>query len=84
MAPDEAVVAEAMKKSVDYMLDILDSRERTIIQLFFGICTDRRHTLAEIGRTMGISRERVRQLKNRAISKLYETADGNTLLLFLG
>ena len=50
----------------------------------FGLGTDRRHTLAEIGRTMGISRERVRQLKNRAISKLYECADGNSLLLFLG
>lgn len=84
VAPDEAVVQEAMKKSVDVMLEILDHRERTIICLFFGIGTDRRHTLAEIGRTMGISRERVRQLKNRAISKLSETNDGSALLLFLG
>jgi len=81
--PDEAVVQTAMKRSVEGMLDILDMRERTIIQLFFGINTDRRHTLAEIGRTMGISRERVRQLKNRAISKLYEKSDSRNLLLYL-
>ncbi|NOQ21535.1 MAG: sigma-70 family RNA polymerase sigma factor [Candidatus Aegiribacteria sp.] len=81
--PDEAVVLTAMKRSVAGMLDILDQRERTIIQLFFGINTDRRHTLAEIGRTMGISRERVRQLKNRAISKLNDKTDSKNLLLYL-
>ncbi len=81
--PDEAVVQTAMKRSVAGMLDILDQRERTIIQLFFGINTDRRHTLAEIGRTMGISRERVRQLKNRAISKLNDKTDSKNLLLYL-
>ena len=81
--PDEAVVLSAMKRSVAGMLDILDQRERTIIQLFFGINTDRRHTLAEIGRTMGISRERVRQLKNRAISKLNDKSDSKNLLLYL-
>lgn len=81
--PDEAVVQSAMKRSVAGMLDILDQRERTIIQLFFGINTDRRHTLAEIGRTMGISRERVRQLKNRAISKLNDKSDSKNLLLYL-
>ncbi len=81
--PDEAVVQSAMKRSVSNMLEILDQRERTIIQLFFGINTDRRHTLAEIGRTMGISRERVRQLKNRAIAKLSEKSDSRSLLLYL-
>ncbi|MBN2587287.1 MAG: RNA polymerase sigma factor RpoD/SigA [Candidatus Fermentibacteraceae bacterium] len=81
--PDEAVVQTAMKRSVSGMLEILDQRERTIIQLFFGINTDRRHTLAEIGRTMGISRERVRQLKNRAISKLNDKSDSKNLLLYL-
>lgn len=81
--PDEAVVRSAMKRSVAGMLEILDQRERTIIQLFFGINTDRRHTLAEIGRTMGISRERVRQLKNRAISKLNDKTDSRSLLLYL-
>jgi RNA polymerase primary sigma factor len=83
VAPNEAVLHEALKRSVGDMLDILDHRERTIIQLFFGIHTDRRHTLAEIGRTMGISRERVRQLKNRAIVKLHECGESGSLLHFL-
>ncbi len=83
VTPNEAVLVDALKTSVDDMLAILDHRERTIIQLFFGIQTDRRHTLAEIGRTMGISRERVRQLKNRAITKLHESSDSGALLHFL-
>jgi RNA polymerase primary sigma factor len=58
-------------------------REKTIISLFFGLSTNRRHTLAEIGRTMGISRERVRQLKNRAIDKLQEFADTEKVLMYL-
>lgn len=84
IAPEEAVVDMAMRGGVESILSILDQRERTIICLFFGIGTDRRHTLAEIGRTMGISRERVRQLKNRAISKLHDSKESSSLLLYLG
>ena len=83
VAPEEEVVSQAMRSSIQTILGILDQRERTIIKLFFGIGTDRRHTLAEIGRTMGISRERVRQLKNRAIAKLHDSKESTSLLLYL-
>jgi RNA polymerase primary sigma factor len=83
VAPEEEVVSQAMRRSIQTILGILDQRERTIIKLFFGIGTDRRHTLAEIGRTMGISRERVRQLKNRAIAKLHDSKESTSLLLYL-
>jgi RNA polymerase primary sigma factor len=82
-APEDAVAEESLRSSVHEMLDSLDARERTIISLFFGLSTNRRHTLAEIGRTMGISRERVRQLKNRAIDKLQEFAEIEQVLMFL-
>ncbi len=82
-APEDAVAEDSLKSSVYEMLSSLDMRERTIISLFFGLSTNRRHTLAEIGRTMGISRERVRQLKNRAIDKLQSFADSDKVLMFL-
>jgi len=82
-APENAVAEDSLKSSVQEMLAMLDMREKTIISLFFGLSTNRRHTLAEIGRTMGISRERVRQLKNRAIDKLQELADSDKVLMYL-
>lgn len=81
--PEDAVAEDSLKSSVYEMLSALDMREKTIISLFFGLSTNRRHTLAEIGRTMGISRERVRQLKNRAIDKLQEFADTEKVLMYL-
>ncbi len=82
-APEKSVADDSLKSSVHEMLSALDMREKTIISLFFGLSTNRRHTLAEIGRTMGISRERVRQLKNRAIDKLQEFADSDKVLMYL-
>lgn len=82
-APEDAVAVDSLRSSVYEMLTALDMREKTIISLFFGLSTNRRHTLAEIGRTMGISRERVRQLKNRAIDKLQEFTDSEKVLMFL-
>jgi len=82
-SPEDAVVGDSMRSSVVEMLESLDMREKTIVNLFFGLSTDRRHTLAEIGRTMGISRERVRQLKNRAIEKLFDCAESQNVLMFL-
>ncbi|PIE51648.1 RNA polymerase subunit sigma [Candidatus Fermentibacteria bacterium] len=81
--PEDAAAEESMRNSVYEMLTALDIREKTIISLFFGLNTNRRHTLAEIGRTMGISRERVRQLKNRAIDKLQECTDPDKILMFI-
>jgi len=81
--PEDAVVEDSLKSSVLEMLETLDIREKTIISLFFGLGTNRRHTLAEIGRTMGISRERVRQLKNRAIDKLQKHFDSEKMLMLL-
>ena len=82
-APEDALIEDSLRNSVLEMLSTLDAREKTIISLFFGLSTNRRHTLAEIGRTMGISRERVRQLKNRAIGRLQQEFNSEDLLMFL-
>ena len=48
----------------------LDSRESDVIRAYFGLDGGEKRTLGEIGRTLGVTRERVRQIRNRALSKL--------------
>ena len=51
-------------------LEVLDKREERIIKEYFGLDDDAGKTLEEIGEEIGITRERVRQLRNRALGKL--------------
>jgi len=61
---------ERVMKSLARGLDNLDEREVSIIREYFGLDRDEGRTLEEIGEDMGITRERVRQLRNRALSKM--------------
>jgi len=70
LQPDAPVLEEDLREVVARSLDSLSDRERTVLQLRFGIGNGREHTLLEIGRRLGISRERVRQLEKQALAKL--------------
>ena len=66
---DSALMAESLSKEVERALSILTDREREIIQMFFGIgCQEA--TLEDIADKFGLTRERVRQIKERAIRRL--------------
>ena len=52
------------------MLEPLTDREKEVLRLRYGLGTDREHTLEEIGRRLSVTRERVRQIEARALSKL--------------
>ncbi|MDR2577508.1 MAG: RNA polymerase sigma factor RpoD/SigA [Chitinispirillales bacterium] len=68
--PDENIRAMSMNEEIRQMLDALTEREREIIKLYFGIDQDNAYTLDEIGRKFKITRERVRQIKSKALSRL--------------
>jgi RNA polymerase primary sigma factor len=66
---DERVYSEAMKQAIERALEGLDARESRVVNAFFAI--DREHeTMAEIAEDMGLKRERVRQIRDKAVRKL--------------
>ena len=77
-AEDEAIMA-SMVSVVHELISQLPEREAKIIKLRFGIDCDRPYTLEEIGKMMGISRERVRQIESRALTKLRRLAQAKKL-----
>lgn len=77
--PDETVMGDALKLEVERAIASLAPREGEILALYFGLNTDRSYTLEEIGTRFGLTRERVRQIKQKAINKLRYTARGHRL-----
>lgn len=72
--PDEPWITESLRRDVGQALKALSERHRTILCLYYGMDTGEPATYQQIGRRMGISRERVRQLKEDAFSKLKQPA----------
>lgn len=66
---DQHTEQEALILELKKVIDVLDEREQTVIKYFFGIECDHL-TMAEIATTMGIKRERVRQIRDKAVRKL--------------
>ena len=73
---DNALMAESLSKEIERALSILTDREREIIRMFFGIGSQEA-TLEEIGDKFGLTRERVRQIKERALRRLRQSGNKN-------
>ena len=69
-SPDQRLMDSSLKKEIDRSLSTLDEREADVIRYFYGLCGKRQHTLDEIGNEFGLTRERVRQIKEKTIKKL--------------
>lgn len=80
---DRTLVNESLSKEIDRALDTLTPREKDIIRMFFGIGGPEM-TLEEIGSTFGLTRERVRQIKEKAIRRLRQNSRSKLLKSYLG
>jgi len=71
---EKELIEETIHKELESMLDVLDEREKEIIKMRYGLDGEEPRTLEEVGEKLGISRERVRQLEQRALKKLKAVA----------
>lgn len=81
---DVQLINESLRKEIERSLSILSERECEVVKLFFGIGIGHGLTLEEIGDKYGITRERVRQIKEKALRRLRHKSKNNILKSFLG
>jgi RNA polymerase primary sigma factor len=80
---DEALIARSFEEQLQTLLSQLDDKERVIIERRFGLGDREPQTLAEIGTDMHLSRERIRQIEERALGKLRRSQRAKQLLGYL-
>jgi RNA polymerase primary sigma factor len=83
-APDETATYNLLREHLDTVLDSLPPREVRILQLRYGLLDGQAYTLEEVGRKMGVTRERVRQIEAQALSRLRHPAIRRKLREYLG
>jgi RNA polymerase primary sigma factor len=71
--PDESIMDNSLRDAIDQTLSLLTKRERDVLKMYYGIGEDTAYTLEEIGAQVNITRERVRQIKERALAKLKQS-----------
>ena len=81
---DRLLLNESLAKEVERALSTLTERERDVVKLFFGIGINHGLTLEEIGAKFDLTRERVRQIKEKAIRRLRHTSRSKLLKAYLG
>jgi RNA polymerase primary sigma factor len=82
--PDEQTFEKALTESIEEALSHLKEREAKILRLYFGLDGNEPMTLEEIGSLLGITRERVRQIKEKALSRLRHVSRARALESYLG
>jgi RNA polymerase primary sigma factor len=81
---DRGLINESLSTEIDRALSTLTEREREIVKCFFGIGGSQELTLEEIGDKFGLTRERVRQIKEKAIRRLRHSTRSRLLKTYLG
>ncbi|MDR3327733.1 MAG: RNA polymerase sigma factor RpoD/SigA [Prevotellaceae bacterium] len=82
---DQKLMNESLQTEIERALDsLLQDRERDIVKMFFGIGGRQEMTLEEIGDMFGLTRERVRQIKEKAIRRLRQNSKNKLLKVYLG
>ena len=82
--PEAKIMMESMSEEVNGALATLSERERVVLEMYFGINRDSAMTLNEIGEEFDLTRERVRQIKEKAIQRLRHRSRSKNLRRYLG
>ena len=82
--PDRKLLHESLRIEINRALETLTPREADVVKLYFGLGEHQPMTLEEIGETFDLTRERVRQIKEKAIRRLNHTSRSKILMTYLG
>jgi RNA polymerase primary sigma factor len=82
--PDNDLITSSLRREIERTLSTLAHRESEILRLYFGLNGYQPHTLDEICSKFELTRERVRQIKEKAIKKLKQTSKSKNLKSYLG
>ena len=82
-APDETLLSDSLRSEIEKALDTLTPREAEVINLYFGLHHEKALTLEEIGVRFSLTRERVRQIKEKAIRRLRHASRSKSLRAYL-
>jgi len=82
--PDSRLMQESLRQEIDRALATLSSRESEVVRLYFGLGREHPLTLEEIGELFKLTRERVRQIKEKALRRLRHTSRSKSLRTYLG
>ncbi len=82
--PDRELIHESLQTEIERALETLTPREADVVRLYFGLSDQHPMTLEEIGETFVLTRERVRQIKEKAIRRLKHTSRSKILKTYLG
>ncbi|HHY96457.1 MAG TPA: RNA polymerase sigma factor RpoD [Acholeplasma sp.] len=80
--PHDYMMQEMIKKTLDEILETLTDREEKVLRLRYGLLDGKTHTLEEVGREFGVTRERIRQIEQKALRKLKSPQRQNKLKEF--
>ncbi|MGD0583533.1 MAG: sigma-70 family RNA polymerase sigma factor [Bacteroidales bacterium] len=83
-SPDKNLINESLAYEIERALSTLSPREAKVLKLYFGISMKHPFTLEEIGEELGLTRERVRQIKEKAIKRIQYTTRCRILKSYLG
>jgi RNA polymerase primary sigma factor len=82
--PETGLLYESLRKEIDRAINTLTKREADVVKLYFGLNEKHPMTLEEIGEKFDLTRERVRQIKEKAIRRLKHTSRSKILKSYLG
>ena len=83
-SPDSRLILESLREEICRALDTLTPREADVISSYFGLSGGHAMTLEEIGEKFDLTRERVRQIKEKAVRRLKHTSRSKILKTYLG
>jgi RNA polymerase primary sigma factor len=83
-SPEEHMMTDSLRAEIERSLGALSGREADVIRFYFGLAGNQPHTVEEIGQKFELTRERVRQIKEKAIRRLKHTSRSSVLRAYLG